>query len=98
MSFYDLRNSTRNWTYFIFVKWYHIIQVYISKLKKRKDIVSQEMKKCLSILGCTGRFIKYSLNKNSNECHDDIKTFWKWFKSLIQLLSNKSDMNFIQIT
>ena len=56
------------------------------------------MKKCLSILGFTGRFIKYSLNKNSNECHDDIKTFWKWFKSLIQLLSNKSDINLIQIT
>ena len=49
-------------------------RIFQSK-RNEKAIVSQEMKKCLSILGCTGRFIKYSLNKNSYECHYDIKTF-----------------------
>ena len=39
-------------------------RIFQSK-RNEKDIVSQEMKKCLSILGCTGGFIKYSLNKNS---------------------------------
>ena len=39
-------------------------RIFQSK-RNEKDIVSQEMKKCLSIFGYTERFIKYSLNKNS---------------------------------